>query len=237
MDVLPVSEEREGILLLNKPTGITSFALVGRLRKLLNVRKIGHAGTLDPFATGLMVMLVGRNFTRQSDSLLTQDKEYVAQAKLGITTDSFDCDGATTGESDHQPSLAEVEAAIAKFQGSIEQIPPMFSAKKVGGRKLCDLARKGQTVERAPVTVQVSIDLLSYEYPSLMFRARCSKGTYIRALAHDIGQLLGCGAHLTHLHRTRSGQFDLKDALDADALVLDEVLEALAAVPAGAPFS
>ncbi len=222
-----VALEREGVLLLNKPAGITSFALVGKLRKLLNVRKIGHAGTLDPFATGLMVMLIGRNYTKQSDSLLTQDKEYLAEATLGLTTDSFDCDGEETGRFDFIPTEEEVKKVIEEFQGPQEQLPPMFSAKKVNGKKLCDLARKGETVERKKVMINVEIDLLDYSYPHLTFRVRCSKGTYIRSLAHDIGQKLGSGAHLTKLHRTGSGQFRIEGAVDVEGLTLDQALTSL----------
>ncbi|MBS4168835.1 tRNA pseudouridine(55) synthase TruB [Parachlamydia sp. AcF125] len=206
--------EVEGILLLDKPRGCTAFNLVARLRKVLGVKKIGHAGTLDPFATGVMVMLIGRNFTRLSDQFLSQDKEYEAEVYLGVSTDTYDCEGQILSQSERIPSLAEIQTALASFQGEILQIPPMFSAKKQNGKKLYELARQGKTIERPPVKVSVQISLLNYAYPYLSLSVSCSKGTYIRSLAHDLGMLLGIGAHLTQLRRVRSGRFHLKDCLD-----------------------
>jgi tRNA pseudouridine55 synthase len=219
----PNSPEVQGILLINKPKGKTSFSLVTVLRKRLGIRKIGHAGTLDPFATGVMVMLLGRNFTRLSDQFLCQDKEYLAQIHLGISTDTYDCEGLTTASSEYAPSLQEVQAALVKFQGEIEQIPPMFSAKKINGKKLYELARKGQDIERPAAKVYLDISLLNYAYPHIDIQVKCSKGTYIRSLAHDIGELLGCGAHLSILSRTRSGIFYLKDCLDGNMIANLEI--------------
>lgn len=204
----------EGILLINKPIGKTAFSLVATLRRLLGVRKIGHAGTLDPFATGVMVMLIGRQATRLSNQLLCADKEYIAQVHLGITTDTYDCDGTVVQRSDLVPSREELEKALTYFQGDIEQIPPMFSAKKLNGKKLYELARKGQTVERKAEKVRVEIRLLDYSYPYAEIAVTCSKGTYIRSLAYDLGNKLGCGAHLSRLQRTRSGTFQLSECLD-----------------------
>jgi tRNA pseudouridine55 synthase len=212
------NENAEGILLVNKPRGATSFSLVHSLRKILGVRKIGHAGTLDPFATGVMVMLVGRQFTKLSDELLSKDKEYLAQVYLGTTTDTFDCDGQIQSTSPHIPPLDDIEKALEYFQGTIEQIPPMFSAKKVKGKKLYELARKGQVIERQSVKVDVNTRLISYNYPYLELQIKCSKGTYIRSIAHDLGQQLSCGAHLTALQRTRSGAFHLQDCVDGGLL-------------------
>ncbi len=209
----------EGILLVDKPKAITSFNLVAQLRRRLKVKKIGHAGTLDPFATGVMVMLIGRAYTKLSDSFLASDKEYIATVKLGETTDSYDCDGQTTSTNDLAPSLEQIQAAIAAFQGTIEQVPPMFSAKKIGGKKCYELARQGKTVERAACTVTVSIQLLSYTYPYMQINVVCSKGTYIRSLAHDLGAWLGCGAHLTELRRTRSGNFKIEQCIDGTQLL------------------
>ncbi|MEM1282481.1 MAG: tRNA pseudouridine(55) synthase TruB [Chlamydiota bacterium] len=216
-------ESKEGILLVNKPVGKTAFSLVGRLRKLLNIKKIGHAGTLDPFATGVMVMLIGRKYTKLSDMFLNEDKEYVAELRLGLTTETFDTEGSVTGESDYVPSIEEVEKVISKFQGDIEQIPPMFSAKKVDGKKLYELARKGQTVERKPIKVFVETHLMRYEYPVLSIHVTCSKGTYIRTIADDMGRLLGCGAHLTNLERTRSGRYRVNECIEGDKLFDGEV--------------
>jgi tRNA pseudouridine55 synthase len=226
----------EGILPINKPAGITAFTLVRKLRRLLGVKKIGHAGTLDPFATGVMVMLVGRSYTQLSDRLMAQEKEYVGRIHLGVTTDTYDSDGVAESRSDLIPSLEDVEAAIARFQGKIEQIPPMYSAKKINGKKLYELARKGETVERKPVTLQVHTDLIAYEYPYIDIRVVCSKGTYIRSIAHDMGLILGCGAHLSSLTRTRSGIFTLAnclqgDRLDATDLNLNELSSKLVSLP------
>lgn len=168
-------------------------------------------------------MLVGRNFTRQSDRFLSQDKEYIARALLGQTTDSFDCDGQETGSSDLIPTQESVEEALTHFQGEIEQIPPMFSAKKKEGKKLYQLARQGIEIERDPVKVTVSTELLNYNYPYLDFKVTCSKGTYIRSIAHDLGQQLGCGAHLITLERSRSGLFRLDECLDGMLLQQDSI--------------
>lgn len=208
----------EGILLINKPRGKTSFSLVSALRKLLNVQKIGHAGTLDPFATGVMVMLIGKNYTRLSDQLLCQDKEYLAEVRLGVATDTYDCEGKHTSTSDAIPALEEIHTALGRFQGEIDQQPPMYSAKKIQGKKLYELARKGKTIDRPAVKVQVSIQFLSYAYPFLALKIACSKGTYIRSLAHDLGAMLGCGAHLSALQRLRSGTFRLEECFDGNHL-------------------
>ncbi len=208
----------EGILLINKPKGKTSFSLVAALRRRLGVKKIGHAGTLDPFATGVMVMLVGRNYTRLSDQFLSKDKEYVAQVLLGISTDTYDCEGKIRIQSDLQPDLKKIQEILSYFQGEIEQIPPMYSAKKWQGKKLYQLARQGKEVERVPAKVHIETRLIDYHYPYLELQIKCSKGTYIRSLAHDIGEKLGCGAHLINLKRTRSGHFHLNECIDGELL-------------------
>lgn len=204
---------RSGILLIDKAAGSTSFQIVAQLRRLLKIDKIGHAGTLDPFATGVMVMLVGREFTKRSDEFLSSDKAYRATLHLGIATDTFDIDGQVVQSSEKIPTLEEIRLAIQTFQGEVSQIPPMFSAKKVGGKKLYDLARKGIEIERQPILVQIHTTLLRYEYPELEIEVSCSKGTYIRSLAHDLGKLLGCGAHLSSLTRIRSGRYLLEDCI------------------------
>lgn len=212
------TELKEGILLLNKPEGRTSFSLIRALRKLTGIKKIGHAGTLDPFATGVMVMLIGREYTRLSDKLLFQGKEYLANVSLGVSTDTYDCDGKVVARSKKIPELEEVQNVVSKFQGDIEQVPPMYSAKKIQGKKLYELARKGQTVERTPAKIRLTTEILSYSYPNLNLRIDCSKGTYIRSIAHEIGQLLGCGAHLFKLNRIRSGNYCLEECLDGNFL-------------------
>lgn len=215
-----------GLLLINKPKGRTSFSLVSALRRRFGVKKIGHAGTLDPFATGVMIMLVGKQYTTQSDKFLCQDKEYETRLCLGVTTDTYDLEGNVTETSTLIPSQEDLEHVLKKFQGTILQVPPMFSAKKIQGKKLYELARKGQVVERAPATVTVKIELLDYSYPHVNLRVQCSKGTYIRSLAYDIGKELGCGAHLNELSRTRSGNFHLSDCLDGE-LINDQTINIL----------
>ncbi len=208
----------EGIALLNKPKGKTSFFLVHLLRKLTGVRRIGHAGTLDPFATGVMVLLIGKSYTKQSDSFLRSEKEYRARLLLGISTDSYDIDGEVTFRSTKIPDFSEVEGVLKEFDGEIFQIPPMFSAKKINGKKLYLLAREGITIERQPRKVSIRITSLTYDYPFLEFTVSCSAGTYIRSLADDIGKRLGCGAHLVELTRTRSGSFTLDLCQDIETL-------------------
>jgi tRNA pseudouridine55 synthase len=206
----------QGYLLVNKPKGKTAFTLVAALRKRLGVKTIGHAGTLDPLATGVMVMLIGREYTKLSDKFLCQDKEYVATVHLGIETDSYDSEGQETSRSDLVPTQEALETALKAFQGEITQIPPMFSAKKINGQKLYELARKGKTVERAAVTLTVQTELLEYNYPYVKLRVNCSKGTYIRSIAYDLGKMLGCGGHLCELSRTRSGHFLLSECIDGE---------------------
>lgn len=208
-----------GLALIDKPINKTSFYLISFLRRLTAVRCIVHAGTLDPFATGVMVLLVGKPFTAKSDQLIGLDKEYVAKLKLGITTDSYDCDGSIIETSNHVPTLSQVQAAIEKMQGTLAQIPPMFSAKKINGQKLYELARQGKTIAREPKQVQVKTQLLSYNYPFVDIHVQCSSGTYIRTIGHDIGQDLGCGAHLVELIRTRVGPFNLQECQKCDQLL------------------
>jgi tRNA pseudouridine55 synthase len=205
---------QEGILPICKPKSKTSFSLVSSLRKLTNIRTIGHAGTLDPFADGVMVLLIGKPYTRLSNRFLNQDKEYLATVYLGVTTDSYDIEGQIIDTNTHIPSLSEIEEVLLKFQGTILQTPPMFSAKKVEGKKLYELARKGITIERQSVPVHLHIELLEYSYPKLELKVHCSKGTYIRSLAYDIGIELTCGAHLSALTRTRSGTITLEECCD-----------------------
>lgn len=208
----------EGILLVDKPAGITSFSVVHVLRKRLAVKKIGHTGTLDPFATGLLVMLIGRNFTKRADEFVQDDKEYLATLRLGIETDSFDSDGQVVNSCDQEPLLEELQEVICQFQGRIEQIPPMFSAKKIKGKRLYEMARKGIVVERKSSLVEVTTTLLRYEYPEVDIHISCSKGTYIRTIGHEIGKRLGCLAHVLHLRRLRSGKFKIDDSLSLEKI-------------------
>lgn len=218
MSELAYTALREGVLLVNKPQGRTSFSLVRALRKLVGIKKVGHAGTLDPFATGVMVMLLGRDYTRLSDKLLLQDKEYLATMYLGVTTDTYDCDGKVVASSKKKPSSSDLAKALAHFQGEIEQVPPMFSARKVKGKKLYELARQGIVIERRSAKVRVTTELMSYAYPYVQLRIACSKGTYIRSIAHEMGEFLGCGAHLSQLKRTKSGLFTIEQCMEGELL-------------------
>lgn len=208
----------QGILPVDKPQGKTSFSLIAALRKKTGVRKIGHAGTLDPFASGVMILLVGKSFTVRSQEFMNHDKEYLATVYLGIETTTYDPEGKVTATSEHIPPLHEIEAALKAFQGDILQIPPMFSAKKVKGKKLYELARKGIEIPRPPHPVTVNSELIEYRYPLLTLKINCSKGTYIRSIAHDLGKALGTGAHLSALIRTRCGDYKLEDCLSGELL-------------------
>jgi tRNA pseudouridine55 synthase len=213
------SSPYEGILPICKPQAKTSFSLVTVLRRLTGIKTIGHAGTLDPFAKGVMLLLVGKRFTQLSNRFLNQDKEYLATVHLGIETNTYDIEGQVVAQSSHIPSLGEIEEALLKFQGTIMQIPPMFSAKKVEGKKLYELARKGITIERQAVPVTMHVEMIDYAYPYLELKVQSSKGTYIRSLAHDLGIELNCGAHLSALTRTRSGHFSINDCCDGARLM------------------
>lgn len=217
------SEQMQGLLLIDKPIGKTSFSLVATLRKLLGVKTIGHTGTLDPQASGVMVLLIGREFTRLSERLLSQDKQYIATVRLGQTTDTYDGEGVVVSESSYRPEQAEVERELSHFQGQVQQTPPMFSAKKQNGKKLYELARKGQVVDRPPVQIQLNTQLIHYEYPFVKLKIDCSKGTYIRSIADDLGRLLYCGAYLSGLQRTQTGAFRIEDCVDG-ALLADQPL-------------
>lgn len=209
----------DGVLVVDKEQGWTSHDVVARIRKLFHQKKVGHTGTLDPMAVGVLVVCLGRA-TRIIRFLDSEEKAYSAEIRLGVTTDTFDAEGEVT-ESKEVPefTLEELEAACEAFRGRIQQIPPMFSAVKVSGRKLYELARKGQEIPREPRTVTISkLNILSYRTPILSIRVVCSKGTYIRALAHDIGERLSTGAHLIALRRTRCGRFT-----DAQSLSLNQV--------------
>jgi tRNA pseudouridine55 synthase len=211
--------ELEGVLLVDKPQGLTSHDVVARLRHRLKMRQIGHAGTLDPLATGLLVMLVGRA-TKVSQYLMSVDKEYEGIFELGKSTDSHDADGEVT-ETRPVPELTneQIQETLRGFTGDQYQTPPMFSAKKVKGVPLYKLARKGQEIEREARFIHVhSFDLLSFATPAVGFRLKCSKGTYVRTLVHDIGNKLACGAHLTVLRRTASGQFRVTDSATLEQL-------------------
>ena len=213
------TKELEGVLLVDKPTAHTSHDVVARLRRKLNMRRIGHAGTLDPMATGLLIMLIGKA-TRISQYLISLDKEYEGTITLGQTTDSQDADGEVR-ETRPVPPLTEdeVRTAMNSFLGDQYQMPPMYSAIKINGVPLYKSARKGEEVVREPRFIRVmSFDLTRFAPPQLDFRLRSSKGTYVRTIAHDLGQKLGCGAHLSALRRTATDRFNISQALTLDAI-------------------
>ena len=204
----------DGALLVDKPTGPTSHDLVDRVRRQFGLKKVGHAGTLDPNATGLLILLLGRG-TKLSDKLMSADKVYEGTMKFGEATNSFDADGQVTATAPVPPlTVGQLNEAAAVYVGDLLQTPPMVSAAKVGGVPLYKLARKGVEVERKPRLVHIyNFRFSEYQAPLGTFRVACTKGTYVRSLTHDLGQRLGCGAHLATLRRTASGRFDVRDAL------------------------
>src|SRR5947207_1563116 len=208
----------DGALLLDKPVGVTSNRALQEAKRLLKANKAGHAGTLDPLASGLLVVLVGEA-TKFAGLLLDSDKEYLATLKLGSRTSTGDAEGEVLQVRPVHASAADVAAVLERFRGAINQVPPMHSALKRDGVPLYKLARKGRTVERAARQVRIShLEAIKLAAPYLELRVRCSKGTYIRTLAEDIGEALGTCAHLAALRRTASGRFRLEDAASLEAL-------------------
>ena len=210
----------DGVLLVDKPVGPTSHDIVHKIRKTFRIEKVGHGGTLDPNATGLLVVLLGKG-TKLSDQLMGGDKAYSGVMRLGRTTSSQDCDGETLEERPWDAVTREqVEAQMAALVGDTFQTPPMVSAIKVEGVPLYKLARKGQEIERKPRFIHVyRFALTAWAPPLVTFDVLSTKGTYVRTLAHDVGQALGCGACLDALRRTRSGSFDVKDSLPFDEVL------------------
>jgi tRNA pseudouridine55 synthase len=208
-----------GLILVDKPQDWTSHDVVNFVRRRFAIRKVGHCGTLDPIATGLLVLLLGRA-TRLSARLLSQDKVYTGVLRLGVETDSLDRAGEVTATADPDGiTLEAVRAAATHFVGAIMQIPPMVSALKRDGQRLYKLARRGQEVEREPRPVRIHrFDIDAVELPLVHFTVHCSKGTYIRSLCADLGRELGCGAHLHDLRRQRSGSFRLEDAYTIETI-------------------
>jgi tRNA pseudouridine55 synthase len=209
-----------GFLNINKPLGLTSHDVVARVRRGLKIKKAGHAGTLDPLATGVLVLCLGAA-TRLSEYVMHTTKRYRAQIHLGVTTTTYDAEGEITGQRDASGlTRTDVERALAQFQGEIEQLPPMYSAIKQGGRKLYDIARAGEEVERQPRRIEIMVlDIVDWSPPQVTVEVTCSAGTYIRSLAYDLGEALGVGAHLSGLVRTASGSFTLADSVALDALL------------------
>jgi tRNA pseudouridine55 synthase len=213
-----VSIDPSGLLLIDKPVGITSFDIIRALRRQTGVRKVGHAGTLDPMASGLMLMLVG-TATKQAGRFSGLDKTYVAEMTLGATSTTGDREGELTPVSGQKPSQEQLEGALEPFVGEITQTPSQYSAIKVGGVRAYKLARAGKAVTMPPRQITIhAITLLEYAYPLVRFEAKVSSGTYIRSLAEDIGRTLQTGAYLSALRRTQIGEFSLDQAHTLDSV-------------------
>lgn len=208
-----------GILIIDKPQGWTSMDVCAKLRGILREKRIGHAGTLDPMATGVLPVFIGRA-TRAVEFASESEKEYVAGLQLGVTTNTQDTSGEVLETRPVSVTPAQLEAALDAFRGDIRQIPPMYSAIKINGKKLYELARKGREVERAPRPVTIhSLTVEDQLAPdAYLLRVRCSKGTYVRTLCHDIGQMLGCGGCMSSLRRTMAAGFTLEDAVTLEAV-------------------
>lgn len=219
-----------GILNINKEVGISSSKCVSLVKKALDTRKVGHTGTLDLEAGGVLPIVIGKA-TRVSDFLMDEDKEYITEAIFGKRTDTLDYDGKVVDTSDKTFTREELEEAIKNFTGEITQIPPMYSALKVNGQKLYDLARKGIEVERKKRQVNIySFEIIDFDFPKATFKITCSKGTYIRTLIDDLGEKLGSFAYVNSLTRSKVGDFYIQDAIDSKDLLdmnLEEVLEKL----------
>ncbi len=210
----------DGAILVDKPVGCTSHDVVDAIRRKFNIKKVGHCGTLDPNATGLLIIVLGRG-TKLSEKLMSDDKVYEGDIKFGEATDSYDADGKITATQPVPPlTLEQLNEAASAFVGDLQQIPPMVSAKKQGGVPLYKLARKGIEVVREPRLVHIfNYRFTAYTEPLAKFRVACTKGTYVRSLAHELGAKLGCGAHLATLRRVTSGKWDVADALTLDAIL------------------
>jgi len=203
--------EKSFFLNINKPKGITSFDVVAKLRKILNIKKIGHAGTLDPLAQGVLPVAIGK-YTRLIE-YLDDDKEYIAKIKFGENSTTYDDEGEKTFIKNPDFSLSDLENAIKCFTGEIEQKPPMYSAIKIKGQKLYELARKGKEIEVPKRKVEIyDIKILNFELPYCEIKVSCSKGTYIRSLAYDLGEKLACGAYILELKRTKVGKFQIENS-------------------------
>ena len=221
-----MQDNLSGMLLINKPAKATSFSIVHKVRKTLGVKKCGHCGTLDPFATGLLIIMTGKA-TKLQENFMKQDKVYIADFLFGMTTDTYDITGAVTQEQNaSQITKEQVAKALKNFEGEIEQIPPMYSAIQHKGSRLYDLARKGIVVERKPRKINIKkIELLSFENKTAKVFIECSSGTYIRSIADDLGKLLGCGAVVSELKRERIGEFNVADAVRPEDIENQSVLK------------
>lgn len=214
-----VANEPSGVLIVNKPAGVTSHDIVNKIRRLFGTRRVGHTGTLDPMATGVLVVLIGRA-AKASEYLAADKKRYLATLRLGVTTDTEDTTGEVLSSSETLPSFADILAVLPQFRGKIQQIPPMYSALKVGGKKLVDLARQGITVERQAREIKIfELEATPTDTPSdCILEVACSGGTYIRTLCADIGNALGCGGAMASLQRVETGGFSLSQSHTTEEL-------------------
>src|ERR1041385_5546422 len=216
----------DGALLIDKPAGMTSHDVVDEIRRYFGIKKVGHCGTLDPNATGLLIIVLGRA-TKLSERLMSDDKVYEGTIKFGESTDSFDSDGELVSSLPVPPiTLDELNKLATEFVGDLMQMPPMVSAVKKGGVPLYKLARKGIEVQREPRLIHIyNFKFSSYEEPMGRFRLACTKGTYVRVVAHELGQKVGCGAHLTQLSRTKSGKFDISQTIPLQKILASSASE------------
>lgn len=215
-------------ILIDKPKGMTSHDVVDVVRKISGEKRVGHAGTLDPNATGLLIIGIGRESTKKLGDLSQADKTYIAEITLGESRDTDDSEGVivNTSKGTLQPERSEIISALNEFLGKQKQIPPKFSAIKVGGRKAYDLARSGKSLEFKPRDIEINkTTLLDYNYPVLKVEFEVSKGTYIRAIARDIGEKLGTYGYLSTLRRTKIGKFEISNAVDLDGLTKEKILD------------
>lgn len=214
-----------GILNIYKPTGITSFDVVRKVRKISKVKKVGHAGTLDPEASGVLPVCIGKA-TKAIDYIMGDFKIYDAELKLGVITDTYDKEGEILATNEVIVTEEEIRKAINSFAGEIQQVPPMYSALKVNGKKLYELARAGIEIERQARSIVIySIDIMDIKIPYVKFRVKCSKGTYIRSLCYDIGEVLKCGGMMWNLQRSAAGQFEIENSINIEDLNEDNIAQ------------
>ncbi|APM38799.1 tRNA pseudouridine(55) synthase TruB [Clostridium kluyveri] len=217
----------DGILNINKPEGMTSFDVVRKVKFMLKNKKIGHTGTLDPIASGVLPVCVGRA-TKFADYMVQSKKIYLAELRLGITTETYDREGSVVNTKDVHLKREDIIEEILSFQGEIEQVPPMYSALKVNGKRLYELARKGIEIERKKRKITIySIDIVKIELPYVSFKVTCSKGTYIRSLCNDIGNNLNCGGTMWNLKRMSTGNFDIADSIALEDLDSENILKCI----------
>jgi len=212
-----------GFLLINKPEGMTSYEVVEQIKRITGIKKVGHSGVLDSFASGLLIIGINREATKKLNEFLKMDKEYVAVFRLGKESDTYDRDGVIKENLVTKTStLEEIKKCLATFEGEIEQIPPPYSNKKINGQRARDLIQKGLTVILKPQKIKIyQIEILDYKFPDLKIKISCSSGTYIRSLAHDFGLKIKTGAYVEKLTRTKIGEYELKEAIDLSLLNKD----------------